>query len=102
MADIFNNKNAGFNILSGNSTSGHGGYGVGTINLDNISPIIVDPVEKTATVDIGALHARSGVERRIRFTTNREDSEGGKFYWLVWLLTERSKDGPYYAGRCEP
>ena len=98
MADIFNNKNAGFNILSGNSTSGHGGYGVGTINLDNISPIIVDPEEKTATVDIGALHARSGVERRIRFTTNREDSEGGKLYWLVWLLTERSKDGPYYAG----
>ena len=98
MADIFNNKNAGFNILSGNSTPGHGGYGVGTINLDNISPIIVDPEEKTATVDIGALHARSGVERRIRFTTNREDSEGGKLYWLVWLLTERSKDGPYYAG----
>ena len=98
MADIFNNKNAGFNILSGNSTSGHGGYGVGTNNLDNISPIIVDPEEKTATVDIGVLHARSGVERRIRFTTNREDSEGGKLYWLVWLLTERSKDGPYYAG----
>lgn len=98
MSDIFSNKNSGFNILSGNSTSGHGGYGVGTINLDNVSPIIVDPAEKTASVEIGALHARSPVERRIRFTTNREDSEGGKLYWLVWLCAERGKDGPYYAG----
>jgi hypothetical protein len=98
MGDIFDNKNSGFTILSGNSTSGHGGYGVGTISLDNISPIIIDPAEKTATVDIGALHARSQVERRIKFTTNREDSEGGKLYWLVWLATERGKDGPYYAG----
>ncbi|WP_143286880.1 YwhD family protein [Caenibacillus caldisaponilyticus] len=98
MKDIFEQKNPGFNILGGDSTSGHGGFGVGTINLDNISPIIIDPQEKTATVDFGALHARSQVERRIRFTTNREDSAGGKLYWLVWLMTERGKDGPYYAG----
>ena len=103
MADIFENKNSGFNILSGNSTSGHGGYGVGIINLDNITPVIVDPADQHVEVDPGAMHARSKVERRIRFTTNREDSEGGKLYWLVWLNTERGENGPYYksAGACE-
>lgn len=97
MADIFEDKNSGFNILSGNSTSGHGGYGVGIINLDNISPVIVDPAEKHVEVDPGALHARSKVERRIRFSTNREDSEGGKLYWLVWLNTQRGDNGPFYS-----
>lgn len=97
MADIFESKNSGFNILSGNSTSGHGGYGVGIINLDNISPVIVDPTEKHVEVDPGAMHARSKVERRIRFTPNREDSAGGKLYWLVWLNTQRGKDGPFYS-----
>jgi hypothetical protein len=103
MADIFENKNSGFNILSGNSTSGHGGYGVGIINLDNITPVIICPEDQTVEVDPGAMHARSKVERRIKFTTNREDSEGGKFYWLVWLNTDRGQEGPYYraAGASE-
>ncbi|MBM7645407.1 hypothetical protein JOD45_001618 [Scopulibacillus daqui] len=98
--DIFENnkKNSGFNILSGNSTSGHGGFGVGVINLDNISPVIIDVEEGEAFVDLGALHARSKVERRIRFSPDKETAEGGKLYWLVWVNTEGSEAGPYYAG----
>ncbi|TCP23024.1 YwhD-like protein [Scopulibacillus darangshiensis] len=99
--DIFENnkKGSGFNILGGDSTSGHGGYGVGVINLDNISPIIVDPEEGEAFVDMGALHARSQVERRIRFKPDKANVEGGgKLYWLVWLNTERGTDGPFYSG----
>ncbi|MFC7391904.1 YwhD family protein [Scopulibacillus cellulosilyticus] len=98
--DIFENdkKKSGFNILSGNSTSGHGGYGVGVINLDNISPVIIDVEEEEAFVDLGALHARSQVERRIRFSPDKEKAEGGKLYWLVWVNTERSDAGPFYAG----
>lgn len=99
--DIFENdkkKKSGFNILSGDSTSGHGGYGVGIINLDNISPVIVDPQEGEAYVDMGALHARSQVERRIRFATDTEKVENGKLYWIVWVMVERGKNGPVYAG----
>lgn len=101
MSDIFENKskNSGFNILGGDSTSGHGGYGVGVINLDNITPIIIDVEAGEAIVDMGALHARSQVERRIRFAPNKDLLEGGgKLYWLVWLNGERGTDGPFYAG----
>lgn len=99
--DIFDNnkkKNSGFNILGGDSTSGHGGYGVGTINLDNISPVIVDTEGGEAYVDMGALHARSAVERRIRFAPEKDKVENGKLYWIVWVMVDRSKEGPIYAG----
>ncbi len=35
--------------------------------LENISPVFVDVLEKTAFVDIGAMHARSTVEKGIKF-----------------------------------
>ncbi|MTT30956.1 hypothetical protein GMB86_02865 [Terrilactibacillus sp. BCM23-1] len=94
-----NKKKSSFNIVSGDSTSGHGGYGVGSINLDNISPIIIDVEEGTAEVDMGALHARSQIERRIRFSPDKANVEGGgKLYWLVWMNTEVGEEGPFYAG----
>lgn len=88
----------GFTILKNDSTDGHGGFGVGALSLENVSPVIIDIEEGTATVDIGAMHARSDVERGIKFTVNREDSEGGKPYWLVWVTIDHKADGPYYAG----
>ncbi len=91
-------KNIGFNIIKSDPTDGHGGYGVGSLSLDNVSPVFVDIEEGEAFVDIGAMHARSSVEKRIKFTTNREDSAGGKPYWLVWVTIDRKEDGPYYAG----
>ncbi|KIL49698.1 YwhD family protein [Jeotgalibacillus soli] len=91
-------KNIGFNIIKSDPTDGHGGYGVGALSLDNVSPVIIDVEEGEAEVDIGAMHARSKVEKGIKFTTNREDSEGGKPYWLVWVTIDRKAQGPYYAG----
>lgn len=91
-------KRQQFNILSGDSTTGHGGFGAGIISLDNISPVIVDPEGNEAYVDMGALHARSAVERRIKFLPNKEEVPNGRLYWIVWVAIERKEDGPYYAG----
>jgi hypothetical protein len=91
-------SNVGFNIIKNDPTDGHGGFGIGSLSLDNVSPVFVDIEEGEAFVDIGAMHARSAVEKRIKFTKNREDSEGGKPYWLVWVTIDRKEDGPYYAG----
>ncbi len=56
--DLLNNDNlkkktTGFNILSGDSTDGHGGYGAGVMNLDNVSPVFVCPDDDEAFVDMG-------------------------------------------------
>lgn len=88
----------GFTIIKNDPTDGHGGFGVGSLTLENVSPVIIDIEEGKATVDIGAMHARSDVERGIKFTVNREDSEDGKPYWLVWVTIDHKSDGPYYAG----
>ncbi|MCF6410876.1 YwhD family protein [Pseudalkalibacillus salsuginis] len=111
MKDLFNNDNSnndkgddkpkkkqGFTILSGDSTDGHGGYGVGTINLNNLTPVFVDPADEEVFIDLGALHARSSVEKRIKFTANRDDAPNSKLYWLVWVMVDASSSGPYYAG----
>lgn len=91
-------KKMEFNIIKNAPTDGHKGYGIGSLSLENVSPVIIDVEEGTATVDIGAMHARSVVEKGIKFTTNREDSEGGKNYWLVWVTIEQQPEGGYYAG----
>lgn len=88
----------GFTIIKNDPTDGHGGFGIGSLTLENVSPVIIDIEEGTAVVDIGAMHAKSDVERGIKFTVNREDSEGGKPYWLVWVTIDHKADGPYFAG----
>ncbi len=88
----------GFTIIKNDPTDGHKGFGIGALSLENVSPVIIDVEEGTAKVEIGAMHARSDTERGIKFTTNREDSEGGKPYWLVWVTIDHKEDGPYYAG----
>lgn len=88
----------GFTIIKNDPTDGHKGFGIGSLSLENVSPVIIDIEEGTASVEIGAMHARSDVERGIKFTTDRADSEGGKPYWLVWVTIDHKVDGPYYAG----
>ncbi|MEI4768955.1 YwhD family protein [Psychrobacillus sp. FJAT-51614] len=88
----------GFTIIKNDPTDGHKGFGIGSLSLENVSPVIVDIEEGVARVEIGAMHARSDTERGIKFTTNREESEGGKAYWLVWVTIDYKQDGPYYAG----
>jgi hypothetical protein len=87
-----------FNILSNDSTDGHGGYGVGTINLNNVTSVFVDPEENHAFVDMGALHARSAVEKRIKFLKEKEAVPNGKLYWLVWVTVEHLEGKPAYTG----
>lgn len=87
-----------FTIIRDNPTAGHKGFGIGSISLENVSPVLVDVQEETASVEIGALHARSKTERGVKFTTDREDSSGGKPYWLVWVAIDYNEDGPYFAG----
>jgi YwhD family len=105
MKDIFNSNDAdkkkkgmGFTIISGDSTDGHGGYGVGSLTLDHVTPVIVDVEDAIAYIDMGAMHARSDVEKRIKFTPNREDTPNPRLYWLVWVTIDRNKEGPFYFG----
>ncbi|MFC4402831.1 YwhD family protein [Gracilibacillus xinjiangensis] len=91
-------KSNPFTIMKDDSTDGHGGYGVGSISLENISPVIIDPNEDRAFVDMGAMHARSEVERRVKFLPNKEEVPNGKLYWIVWVTVERGENGPYYHG----
>ena len=91
-------KPIGFNIIKNDPTDGHGGYGVGALSLENVSPVIVDVEGEDAVVDVGAMHARSAVERGIKFLPNKEEVPNGKLYWLVWVTIDRKQEGPYYAG----
>jgi hypothetical protein len=91
-------KPVGFNIIKNDPTEGHGGFGAGTLSLDNISPVIIDVEAGDAVVDIGALHARSVVEKGIKFLPNRDEVPNGKPYWLVWVTIDRNEAGPFYAG----
>lgn len=88
----------GFTIIKNDPTDGHKGFGIGSLSLENVSPVIIDIEEDLARVEVGAMHARSDTERGIKFTTNREDSLGGKSYWLVWVTIDYNPQGPYYAG----
>lgn len=88
----------GFTIIKNDPTDGHKGFGIGSLSLENVSPVIIDVEEDIARIEIGAMHARSDTERGIKFTTNREDSEGGKPYWLIWVTIDYKAEGPYYAG----
>src|SRR5690625_5705741 len=70
-----------FTIIKDDSTDGHGGYGIGSISLENMSSIIVDPNENKAYVDMDAMHARSNIERRVRYYNDRSEVPDGKLYW---------------------
>ncbi|SHE13639.1 YwhD family [Chlamydia abortus] len=74
----------------------HRGFGAGSIDLSNVSGIIIDGDE--AYVDEGTLHAKSKVERRIRFSANKEDVPNGRKCWIVWVAVDRTEEGPFYGG----
>lgn len=96
--DLLNNDKkkdrGGFNIVS--PKVDHGGFGSGVIDLNNVAPVIIEQDE--AYIDIGAMHARSKVEKGIKFSPNKEDVPNGKRVWIVWVAVDRGEKGPYYAG----
>jgi hypothetical protein len=51
-----------------------------------------------AYIDLGAIHARSAVEKGIKFTTNREEVPNGKRCWIVWVASGRNENGAFYKG----
>ncbi|WP_100332511.1 YwhD family protein [Bacillus xiapuensis] len=92
-------KKIGFNIIKNDPTDGHKGFGKGSLSLENVSPVLIDVEEENAFIDIGAMHARSAVEKGIKFLPNKDEvPEGAKPYWLVWVTVDRREEGPFYAG----
>lgn len=91
-------KKQQFTIIKDDATDGHGGFGGGSISLENMSSVIVDPTGNKAYVDMDAMHARSSIERRVKYYPNREDVPEGIVYWIVWVTTERGENGAYYSG----
>lgn len=94
------NKGIKFNIIKNDPLDGHKGTNIGSISLDNVAPVIIDIHAGEAFIDIGAMHARSEVERGVKWITDKAVVEGedAKPYWLCWVTTERGENGPYYAG----
>lgn len=82
-----------FNIVSNTQ---HKGFGAGSIDLNNLSSIIIDGEE--AYIDLGALHAKSKVEKGIKFSTNKADVPDGRKCWIVWVAVDRSEAGQFYGG----
>lgn len=91
-------KNIGFNIIKNDPMDGHKGFGKGVLTLDNVSPVIVDVDAGEASVEVGAMHARSAVEKGIKFLPDRNEVPDAKLYWVVWVTIDRKEEGPYYAG----
>ncbi len=44
----------------------HGTFGTGVLSLANVSPVIIDVEAGEAFIDMGAMHARSSVEKGIK------------------------------------
>ncbi|HLR64325.1 MAG TPA: YwhD family protein [Pseudogracilibacillus sp.] len=87
-----------FTIIKDDALDGHGGFGVGSISLENMSSVIIDPNENTAYIDMAAMHARSDIERRVKYYPDKEEVPEGLLYWVTWVTVERGENGPYYAG----
>lgn len=87
-----------FTIIKDDSTDGHHEFGVGAISLENMSSVIVDPNENKAYVDMAAMHARSDIERRVKYFNDRNEVPDGKLYWIAWVTVERGEEGAYYHG----
>lgn len=88
------NKKLALNIVS--SKVNHKGFGAGSIDLSNVSAVILDGEE--AYVDNGALHAKSKLEKGIKFSANREDVPDGRRCFVVWVAVDRNEEGAYYGG----
>jgi hypothetical protein len=83
----------GFNLIAGEK---HRGFGAGSIDLNSVICVIIDGDE--AYLDAGAMHAKSAIEKRIKFSMNKEDVPNGRQCWIVWVAVERTEEGSNYGG----
>jgi hypothetical protein len=86
-------KSISLNVVSNKE---HRGFGAGTIDLSAVSGVIID--NGVAYIDEGAMHAKSKVEKGIKFSTNKEDVPNGRLCWIVWVAVDRNEEGAFYAG----
>lgn len=85
------------NALTVVSNKEHKGFGAGALDLSRLSSVIIDGDE--AYIDMGAIHAKSRIEKGIKFTPNREDVPNGRKCWIVWVVVGRDEqDRKIYAG----
>lgn len=87
-------KKLALNIVS--SKVNHKGFGAGSIDLSNVSGIVIDGDE--AYVDNGTLHAKSKIEKGIKFSPDKENVPDGRKCWIVWVAVDRKEDGQFYGG----
>ncbi|MCM3749543.1 YwhD family protein [Paenibacillus pasadenensis] len=78
------------------SNKEHRGFGAGTIDLSRVSSVIIDGSE--AYIDNGAMHAKSKVEKGIKFSPEKENVPNGRPVWIVWVAVDRDEEGSFYAG----
>lgn len=97
---LMTKKKLDFNIIKNAPTDGHKGFGIGSLNLENITPLIIDVEEKEVWVDEQVMHARSKTERGVKYFKTKEElqEEGTKRYWIIWVAVDRNENGPFYAG----
>lgn len=87
-------KKLALNVVSSKE---HKGFGAGALDLSNLSSVIIDGDE--AYIDLGAIHAKSKVERGVKFSMNKDDVPNGRKCWIVWVYVGRNEEGqPFYAG----
>lgn len=93
-------KKVDFNIIKNAPTDGHKGFGIGSLNLENITPLIIDVEEGEVWIDEQVMHARSKTERGVKYFKTKEElqEDGTKRYWIIWVAVDRKEEGPYYAG----
>ncbi|QJC50340.1 hypothetical protein HGI30_01130 [Paenibacillus albicereus] len=78
------------------SSKEHRGFGAGTIDLSRVSSVIIDGAE--AYIDNGAMHAKSKVEKGIKFSPDKANVPNGRPVWIVWVAVDRDEEGSFYAG----
>lgn len=86
-------KKLALNVVSSKE---HRGFGAGTIDLSQVSCVIIDRGE--AYIDVGAMHAKSKIEKGIRFSPDKSLVPNGRPAWIVWVAVDRNEHGSYYAG----
>lgn len=86
-------KKLALNVVSNKE---HKGFGAGTIDLSQVSCVIID--EGEAYIDVGAMHAKSKIEKGIKFSPDKANVPNGRPAWIVWVAVDRNDNGPYYAG----
>src|SRR5690606_1912006 len=104
-----NKKKLEFNIIKNDPTDGHKGYGIGSLSLENITPVMIDVDEGEVWIESQAMHPRSKTERRVKYLKTQEELkedypiEDLKRCWIIWVAVDRKGEGQYYAwlGSCE-